>query len=215
MSRKLELAGAVFGRLRVIEEAPEGRWGQSVWVCECDCGERILYTPSQIKAQRRCNRHRFVLKPEHRRLRAIWREMKRRCENPQVAAYRWYGARGIKVCERWQSFAAFVEDVWPRPSEKHSLDRIDSTGDYEPGNVRWATDTEQNRNREFTKLDAVAVAEIRRVYSPRARGRTLMALAKRFGVAEGTIHDVVSGRTWEDVDGIEPRTGGARHGGGR
>lgn len=80
-----------------------------------------------------------------------WQNMMTRCFNPKATQYAWYGGRGISVCERWRDFAAFVADVGERPSPKHSLDRIDCNGDYEPGNVRWATHTEQCRNRSSNR----------------------------------------------------------------
>lgn len=77
----------------------------------------------------------------------IWRHMRTRCENVNSPAYKSYGQRGIKVCDRWLDFKNFYEDMGPRPSKKHSMDRIDVNGDYEPSNCRWATMTTQQRNR--------------------------------------------------------------------
>lgn len=76
----------------------------------------------------------------------IWNGIKQRCRNPRCAAYRYYGARGIAMCERWNDFEAFVEDMGPRPSLKHSVDRINPNGNYEPRNCRWATPKEQAAN---------------------------------------------------------------------
>lgn len=77
-----------------------------------------------------------------------WSAMKFRCENPKANNYHLYGGRGIQVCQEWRSdFPAFLRDVGMRPSINHSIDRIDNNGDYKPGNVRWATQSEQNFNK--------------------------------------------------------------------
>lgn len=82
-----------------------------------------------------------------------WAGMLQRCRNPKNAAYPDYGGRGITVCDAWRdSFEAFYADLGPRPSARHSIDRIDNDGNYEPGNCRWATAKEQNRNTRRARL---------------------------------------------------------------
>jgi hypothetical protein len=82
--------------------------------------------------------------PEYR----AWCDLRARCNNPNFKQWADYGGRGIKVCDRWASYAAFLADMGRRPSPKHSIDRWPNPdGDYEPGNCRWATRKEQRHNR--------------------------------------------------------------------
>jgi hypothetical protein len=83
---------------------------------------------------------------------AAWSAMRTRCCNPNYNGYRHYGGRGIKICARWDDFELFLQDMGPKPHPKHTLDRIDVNGDYEPRNCRWATWTEQARNKRNTVI---------------------------------------------------------------
>lgn len=87
-------------------------------------------------------RHRLNMGP----LYGVWANMLNRCRNPRDVAFKFYGGRGIAVCERWQSFKSFAADVGPRP-DGTELDRIDNNGPYCPGNTRWTTHAENCRNR--------------------------------------------------------------------
>lgn len=86
--------------------------------------------------------------PEH----YIWRTMLARCKNPNAKNYASYGGRGVTVCTRWASYSVFLNDMGQRPSPDHSLDRINVDGDYEPSNCRWATRSEQQKNKRSTRL---------------------------------------------------------------
>jgi hypothetical protein len=89
-------------------------------------------------------------------LRRIWSNMRNRCYNPNATQYKWYGGRGIQVCDEWGTFDRFESDVLrligPRPSTNYTLDRIDNNGNYEPSNIRWATQSEQVRNSSTVRL---------------------------------------------------------------
>lgn len=81
----------------------------------------------------------------------VWRSMLARCNNPNDHAYHYYGGKGVKVCKRWLKYENFMLDMGERPSAKHSLDRIQTSGDYKPSNCRWVTHSEQQKNKSTTK----------------------------------------------------------------
>lgn len=82
----------------------------------------------------------------------IWRGMRKRCYRKEAKDYRYYGGKGIRVCNRWRKFKNFIEDMGPRPSKKHSIDRIDPLKNYYKENCRWATRLEQTQNRIVNRL---------------------------------------------------------------
>lgn len=160
-----DFIGKTFGCLTIIEKL-ENRIvpsGMSRMVsCLCECGNIKSYQFHAIKngKTRSCGcyskknatdrgrigteKHLMSYTPEYR----AWASMKNRVCNPNSIGYNYYGGRGIVICERWlNSFDNFLEDMGIRLSDKHSLDRIDVNGNYEPSNCRWATIEQQNSNK--------------------------------------------------------------------
>lgn len=143
------------GRLTVIGEGIKGANGQYRWPCRCDCGNVSNPATWQLLHKTRscgCARDEKVSRLSYKhggsktREFKIWAAMRRRCSNLRDTSFQKYGGRGVKVCERWESFENFYADMGPRPSPAHSVERIDNSGNYEPGNCRWATPQEQGVN---------------------------------------------------------------------
>ena len=152
------MLGKVFGRWTVVSYA-----GKAHWNCRCECGGEGRVHGHYLRrgASRSCGclQKELLVKRakthggKRRSEYKIWDGMKQRCLNPNHTYYSEYGGRGITICERWRkSFVEFLNDVGPRPSRKHTLDRKDNDGNYEPGNVRWATRIEQENNKRSNRL---------------------------------------------------------------
>lgn len=156
-----DLSGRKFGRLTALREARSiGRISR--WLCLCACGQTkviragdlnfgstkscgcLRKEAARIRGERKRRAGGPLSKtPEYR----SWAGMHERCSKATRSDFKHYGGRGIRVCARWCTFERFLSDMGLRPSTRHSIDRIDVNAHYTPKNCRWATDTEQQRNR--------------------------------------------------------------------
>jgi hypothetical protein len=167
MGRFQNLIGQNFGRLNVLYRAHTA--GRTRWVCRCSCGQQTTVMATKLQQQRTkscgclnremtiernlkhgCNK-RGAKTPEY----DVWQRMKRRCYNSRDNRYKYYGARGIRVCKRWKNnFQNFLADMGTRPDgctsngyPAYVIDRIDNNDNYTPANCRWATLSESVKNR--------------------------------------------------------------------
>lgn len=171
MPKVIDLTGIRFGRLVVVSKI-ESSSRQKQWNCLCDCGKEKVFYATNLKSGKSqscgCMRTEMIIerslkhgnrgKGQTTREYEVWCSMISRCESKSDTSYHNYGERGIKVCDRWRSsFENFLADMGKRPSNKHSIDRIDVNGDYEPTNCNWTTVEVQRQNRRILKSNTSGV----------------------------------------------------------
>ena len=166
---KKNIIGQRFGRLLVTDYMPGAGKISRTLVCKCDCGNTTIVNPGDLKdgktkscgclraekMRESATTHSMVGTSEY----TAWGNMKRRCYNEKGKRYKDYGGRGITICASWldqeYGFLNFFRDMGKKPSSKHSIDRIDNDGNYEPSNCRWSTMKDQNNNRR-KRIDKTA-----------------------------------------------------------
>jgi len=160
----LDLIGQKFERLLVIQRVKNNKYGCSQWLCRCDCGkEKIILGNNLIRnITKSCGClqkeratigskihntiHGHAKNSQRSKTYVAWHDMLQRCNNPKDEIYKYYGGRGIKVCNRWLEFKNFLEDIGEIPKNL-SLDRIDNHGNYSLENCKLSTMKEQSRNK--------------------------------------------------------------------
>lgn len=199
------MIGEKFGRLTVLSAAGSDKWGNLLWECECDCGSETFVTGSHLRrgTTRSCgclatemiSKRRKTHGLSQTRLYSIWRSMKTRCENPNNPSYKNYGGKGIDIS--WTNFESFSD--WALENgyrEDLTIDRIKNDKGYSPENCRWATRTQQNRNRSGLVMTIEKAREAKRRIKS---GEPLAKIAKDLGCSSPLIGDIKAGRAWKDA----------------
>jgi len=186
-----DITGQTFGQLTALIPVSRSSSGDIEWLCECSCGGEHTVTVAHLKSSTKsCGClvngnpiHNLYGTPENK----AWNGLRNRCYNTSNKLYRYYGGRGIKVCDRWNSFEIFLADMGKKPSSGHSIDRIDNDGDYTPDNCRWATRSEQCNNRSNNrKLTSNGVT------------LTIAEWSMKTGIKYSTLHSRVTQLGWSD-----------------
>jgi len=144
-----------FGKLTTIRQVHSSANGHTRWLCLCECGnmKEVLSTHLKRGNIKSCGCLRVKHGQTHSLTYQSWKAMLQRCGSVTDRNYPNYGGRGITVCPEWKSFINFYRDMGDRPSKEITLDRINVNGNYEPGNVRWATAKEQANNRRQIEVE--------------------------------------------------------------
>lgn len=168
MGKTIDISGQRYGRLIAIKRIGNKRYPGggtlSIWECECDCGNTVRVPLCALRnhntescgcLHREMMTDIFAVHGEsHSRLNELWKGMKARCYNPKHKSYKWYGAKGVEVCDEWkESFQSFKEWMISNgydpeaPRGVQTIDRIDPSGNYEPNNCRLISIQEQQKNK--------------------------------------------------------------------
>ena|ERR1700694_778370 len=160
MGNFVDLSGRRIGRLVVLRRDISCVGAKNAsFICRCDCGNETSVSAPNLKKyhtrscgclslEERNSQFAYTDLPEY----TIWAGIWQRCTDQNCPTYERYGGRGISVCERWQHFESFLGDMGLRPSDNHSIERIENSGNYEKLNCCWATASEQSRNRRSNRI---------------------------------------------------------------
>ncbi len=222
MRAATDLAGCRFGRLSVLSRNGSHRYSggaHALWLCRCDCGQERTFMATNLVTGKTAScgclmRDRVTT---HGRSRSSeytsWKEMKRRCENHMHESFHNYGGRGIRVCENWHSFAIFLSDMGEKPSKEYTIERLDNHRDYEPGNCKWATSSEQGRHKRMLSNNTSGVTGV--YWSKDAlRWHAKIKVggkSKHLGSFHTKDDAMAARKAAETAHGFHPQHGGPRH----
>ena len=197
--RLIDLTGQTFGYLTVLERGETNVHGHTRWRCRCICGRETLVATGKLRSGKTIScgcmglrhateaklRHGDALSSKTVRLYEIWSAMKRRCFNPNCAPYKYYGGKGVKVCDEWMEYEGFKS--WALANgyaDNLTIDRIDSNGDYEPENCQWITLAENiSRAHRHTPKDIED-----KIVQMLRQGISGASICQETGVSRATVH---------------------------
>ena len=208
MGKVIGLTGQKFGRLTVLGFDKQDNYRQYMWLCKCDCGNIVSVRGYSLRSgntqscgclQKDIN---LKLRQTHgktnTRIYNIWVGMKQRCLTPSTSCYKYYGGRGISLCDEWKSFEPFNE--WAISNgyqENLTLDRIDVNGNYEPQNCRWITLKEQQNNTRRNHY-----------ITYNGETKTLKEWSEQLGINHSTLLDRLRHPNWSIEEALTIPKGG-------
>ena len=201
-----EEIGKRYGRLTVVAFSHYRKLQKGalrIYTCRCDCGSQLEANRTNLRcgitascgclqkdrASASSLKHGMAKRcPEY----TAWLLMKSRCLNPKNRSWTRYGGRGIQIYAEWiDSFQSFFQYLGPKPTPKHSIDRINNDGNYEPGNVRWATAVEQANNKSTNRMVTVD-----------GRSHTVSQWSREVGIHPSSLHERLSLLGWDEKDAV-------------
>lgn len=189
--KAIDLTGKRFNRLTVLfAEKERGNRGRIKWRCVCDCGKETTVLSGNFRSTKSCGCYRVIASRErlfktgdalansrYKALNRCWAYMRRRCGNPKDKSFKNYGGRGIKVCERWQTYKNFRDDMLPTWKPGLTIERIDVNGNYCPENCKWIPASEQAGNQ---------TTNVRLLFN--SENRTIAEWSRITGIKQATLH---------------------------
>ena len=208
---KISLIGQKFNRLTVIKLLGK-KSGHNNYLCQCNCGNFTEALPTNFKSgkvkscgclRKEGSNLKHGLKKHY--LYSKWTDIKSRCYSETNKNYKNYGNRGIKIFPQWKdNFKLFydwiIENLGNRSSKLYSLDRINNDGNYEPGNLRWATKSEQSQNSRIAKIDSQMAKNIYNLYL--TDNKSISEISELLNCSYSIVKHIVDGRTWNNITNL-------------